>query len=136
MFVNANKNNLLQIHFYNVNKRISIQDKNSMLSLFYYKYSTSYSRLFLMNEYIDEYYTKIKYCLLNNTYVVDKYRYDIQNNITKILELVCMSKTNLIKKILEFVYINNEKDYLIDKLNNDRYNFILSQINKYIISES
>jgi hypothetical protein len=89
-----------------------------------------------MNEYIDEYYTKIKYCLLNNTYVVDKYRYDIQNNITKILELVCMSKTNLIKKILEFVYINNEKDYLIDKLNNDRYNFILSQINKYIISES
>jgi hypothetical protein len=136
MFINVNKNNLLQIHFYNVNKRISIQDKNSMLSLFYYKYSTSYSRLFLMNEYIDEYYTKIKYCLLNNTYVVDKYKYDIKNNVTKILELICMNKTELIKKIMTFVYNNNKKDYLIDQLNNDRYNFILSQINKYIISDS
>jgi len=131
-FINVNKNNLLQIHFYNVNKRISIQDKNSMLSLFYYKYSTSYSRLFLMNEYIDEYYTKIKYCLLNNTYVVDKYRYDIKNNITKILVLVCMDKSSLIKNVMTFVYQNNKKDYLIDQLNNDRYNFILSQINKYI----
>ena len=103
-----------------------------MLSLFYYKYSTSYSRLFLMNEYIDEYYTKIKYCLLNNTYVVDKYRYDIKNNITKILVLVCMDKSSLIKNVMTFVYQNNKKDYLIDQLNNDRYNFILSQINKYI----
>ena len=43
-----------------------------------------------------------------------------------------MVESEAVKNVMTFVYQNNKKDYLIDQLNNDRYNFILSQINKYI----